>query len=112
VTVLVVDDEEDAREALGAVLGRRGAKGRTASGAAQAALDLLARWPPDVLVSDIGMPGGDGGSHIRALAPDRGGRAPAAALTGYVSRRIACERVPRASGRTCRSRSIRTSWPL
>jgi signal transduction histidine kinase/CheY-like chemotaxis protein len=86
VTVLIVDDEEDVRETLRVVLGQRGAEVRTATGAAQA-FDLVARWTPDVLVSDIGMPGEDGYSlirRIRALAPDRGGRVPAVALTGYV----------------------------
>jgi CheY-like chemotaxis protein len=41
---------------------------------------------PDVLVSDIGMPGEDGYTFIRrvrALGPDRGGQVPAAALTAY-----------------------------
>jgi len=86
VTVLVVDDEEDARETLRVLLGQRGAEVRAVAGGAPA-FDLLARWTPDVLVSDIGMPGEDGYSlirRIRALAPDRGGRVPAVALTAYV----------------------------
>jgi signal transduction histidine kinase/CheY-like chemotaxis protein len=87
VRVLIVDDEEDVRETLRVVLGQRGAEVRTTTGGAQA-FDLLARWPPDVLVSDIGMPGEDGYSlirRIRALAPDRGGRVPAVALTAYIT---------------------------
>jgi CheY-like chemotaxis protein len=42
--------------------------------------------PPDVLVSDIGMPGVDGYElikKIRALPAERGGRIPALALTAY-----------------------------
>jgi CheY-like chemotaxis protein len=42
--------------------------------------------PPDVLLSDIGMPGEDGISlirRVRTLDPERGGRVPAAALTAY-----------------------------
>jgi CheY-like chemotaxis protein len=42
----------------------------------------------DVLVSDIEMPEEDGYAlirRIRALAPDRGGEIPAAALTAYAS---------------------------
>jgi CheY-like chemotaxis protein len=51
------------------------------------ALIALEAERPDVLVSDIGMPGEDGYSFIRrvrALGPDRGGQVPAAALTAYV----------------------------
>lgn len=86
VTVLLVDDEADARETLRVVLDQRGAEVRTVSGGTQA-MDLLGRWTPDVLVSDIGMPGEDGYSlirRVRDLAPDRGGRVPAVALTAYV----------------------------
>jgi CheY-like chemotaxis protein len=53
------------------------------AGRAQA-LNHLARWTPDVLVSDIGMPGEDGHAliqRVRALPRDRGGRVPAAVLT-------------------------------
>jgi CheY-like chemotaxis protein len=42
--------------------------------------------PPDVLVTDIGMPGEDSYAlirKIRARAPEHGGRVPAAALTAY-----------------------------
>jgi CheY-like chemotaxis protein len=41
-----------------------------------------------VLLSDIAMPGEDGYAlirQVRALAPDRGGRVPAAALTAYAT---------------------------
>ena len=50
------------------------------------ALEVIAAWQPDVLVSDIGMPGGDGYAFIRtvrALEPVAGGRTPAVALTAY-----------------------------
>jgi CheY-like chemotaxis protein len=50
------------------------------------ALLALEEDRPDVLVSDIGMPGEDGYAFIRrvrALGPDRGGLVPAAALTAY-----------------------------
>jgi CheY-like chemotaxis protein len=42
--------------------------------------------PPDVLISDIGMPGEDGYSllkRVRALPVDQGGHVPAIALTAY-----------------------------
>ena len=50
------------------------------------ALDALREWGPDVLVSDIEMPGEDGYSlirKVRALDPAQGGRTPAIALTAY-----------------------------
>jgi PAS domain S-box-containing protein len=83
--VLVVDDESDAREILKIMLTQCGAELRTA-GSASEALDVLAEWKPDVLVSDVGMPGEDGYlliRKVRALEAERGGRIPAVALTGY-----------------------------
>jgi signal transduction histidine kinase len=83
--VLVVDDAADARRMISAVLTHWGAEVRT-SASAREALEVLEEWKPDVLVSDIGMPGEDGYDliqRVRALAADRGGRIPAAALTAY-----------------------------
>jgi PAS domain S-box-containing protein len=85
VRVLVVDDEEDTRELLRAVLEKCGSEVTTASSASEA-LDVIERMRPDVLVSDLGMPGEDGYSliaKVRALPAERGGRTPAAALTAY-----------------------------
>jgi PAS domain S-box-containing protein len=84
-TVLVVDDEADTRELLSVVLTRCGAQVLTADSAAQAH-DLLERLRPDILVSDIGMPGEDGYElirRIRSLPVEKGGRIPAVALTAY-----------------------------
>jgi PAS domain S-box-containing protein len=83
--VLVVDDEPDARRLLAEVLERRGAEVLAAS-SAEEALEMLQLWRPDVLLSDIGMPDGDGYELIRrvsALPEEEGGRTPAAALTAY-----------------------------
>ncbi|HZI17835.1 MAG TPA: ATP-binding protein [Pyrinomonadaceae bacterium] len=83
--VLVVDDEDDTRKVITAVIAQHGAE-VVACGSAREALDTLRRWRPDVLMSDIGMPGEDGYAlirQVRALPPDRGGRTPAAALTAY-----------------------------
>jgi len=85
VTVLVVDDQEDARELMTAVLGRCGAR-VVAVGSADAALEALDREHPDVILSDLEMPGEDGYSLIRKVRerpPDQGGTVPAAALTAY-----------------------------
>jgi signal transduction histidine kinase len=83
--VLVVDDEPDARRLLSAVLERCKAEVHAAASVAEALAALEARRP-DVLLSDIGMPGEDGYSlirRIRQLPPDRGGSMPAAALTAF-----------------------------
>jgi PAS domain S-box-containing protein len=82
--VLVVDDDADTCEMLSLVLVRRGALVKTAL-SARAALDSLA-WEPDVIVSDIGMPGQDGYDLIgklRALGLEQGRQIPAIALTAY-----------------------------
>jgi PAS domain S-box-containing protein len=86
IRILVVDDEADAREMLGTLLKEFGAELTTASSTREA-LDVLLRWKPDVLVSDIGMPEDDGYTlikKVRALSPEQGGTTPAIALTGYV----------------------------
>jgi len=85
IKVLVVDDDEDAREMLRAALSSYGAKVTTASGALQA-LDVLVSEKMDVLVSDINMPEIDGYElikRVRAMKPEQGGRIPAIALTAY-----------------------------
>jgi PAS domain S-box-containing protein len=85
VRLLVVDDEPSTRDMLAQVLRHAGAEVYTADGA-NAAREVLARWRPDALVCDIGMPGEDGYSFIRflrALHADDGGTMPAIALTAY-----------------------------
>jgi CheY-like chemotaxis protein len=80
VRVLVVDDEEDARDLVATVLRAQGAEVTTASSAKQA-VDLLAKSSPTVLISDIGMPETDGYElirRVRTLTP-----IPAIALTAY-----------------------------
>ena len=87
IRVLVVDDESDARELLRAVLGGAGAELKVA-GSTSEAVAIFKEWKPDVLVSDVGMPGVDGYELIRlirALAHSEGGSIPAAALTAYAT---------------------------
>lgn len=84
--VLVVDDEADVREFITAILEPYGVGVRAVASAA-AALDELEQFRPDVLVSDIRMPGEDGYSlirRIRELEADRGIHLPAAAITAYL----------------------------
>jgi len=83
--VLVVDDEQDTREMLRAGLGHCGAVVTTAGSAAEALAEIR-ESPPDVLISDIGMPDEDGYQlvrKIRARPAEAGGRVPAIALTAY-----------------------------
>jgi signal transduction histidine kinase len=83
--VLVVDDDPDARELVGFVLGKCGADPTLVASAFEG-LASIERSPPDVLLSDVGMPGEDGYGFIRrvrALPRDRGGQTPAAVLTAY-----------------------------
>jgi signal transduction histidine kinase/CheY-like chemotaxis protein len=83
--VLVVDDEADARELVAEVATRCGCVVATA-GSTGEALKSVGSFRPDVILSDIGMPGEDGYALVRALrrlAPSAGGRTPAAALTAY-----------------------------
>jgi PAS domain S-box-containing protein len=85
VRVLVVDDEPDARELLRIVLEECGAEVRDA-GSVRQALELVRQWSPNVIVSDIGMPGEDGYDLIRQVREwesASGTRIPAVALTAY-----------------------------
>lgn len=83
--VLVVDDEADVRDFITTVLESYGIGVRAVESAA-AALEELRRFQPDVLLSDICMPGSDGYSlirQIRTLEAQQGGHLPAAAITAY-----------------------------
>jgi len=85
IRLLVVDDEPDARELLSTILQEAGAE-VAAAGSADEALAAFERVRPDVLVSDIGMPHGDGYSlirRVRLLEGDCGSRIPAVALTAF-----------------------------
>ncbi|RYZ02700.1 MAG: PAS domain S-box protein [Myxococcales bacterium] len=81
--ILVVDDEGDARDLVVAVLEQLGAK-VTSAGSASEALSVVAQELPDLLLSDIGMPGEDGYALIRQFRAVPGAESiPAAALTAY-----------------------------
>ncbi|MGH9415449.1 MAG: ATP-binding response regulator [Terriglobales bacterium] len=83
--LLVVEDDADAREMLARLFEREGAEVVVAASAAEALL-IVERRLPDVMISDIEMPGEDGYSlvaRLRALPPDRGGHTPVVALTAY-----------------------------
>lgn len=83
--VLVLEDEPDARELVERVLEERGAT-TLAFASALDALNACASEAPDVIVSDIGLPGVDGYEFIRRLRTSEGQRGrttPAAALTAF-----------------------------
>jgi CheY-like chemotaxis protein len=86
--ILVVDDEPDCATLTGYLLSQWGADVKIVISAAEAleVFEQYEKWPPDILVSDIQMPGIDGYAlmrEVRKMDPDRGGNVPAIALTAY-----------------------------
>lgn len=85
VRVLLVEDYAVVREVIDRLLVGFGARVTAVAGVREA-LEALPRARPNVLVSDIDMPGEDGYAlirKIRALPPDQGGQTPAIGLTGW-----------------------------
>jgi CheY-like chemotaxis protein len=85
--VLVVDDEADARDALVGLLERYGAEVRSVASVAEA-MTSLAEEVPDVLISDLGMPGADGYElirRVRLLPAHSGGCVPSLAVSAYAT---------------------------
>lgn len=83
--MLAIDDGTDSREFVAFVLEQAGATVTTAAIASEGFL-ALTQSPPDVLVSDIGMPDIDGYMlmrQVRALPPKQGGQVKAIALIAY-----------------------------
>ncbi len=80
--ILVVEDEKDTRDLLVMTLEGCGAE-VTSTVSVPEALAAFDRRTPDVIVSDIGLPGEDGYSLIRKVRARNGGRVPAAAVTAY-----------------------------
>jgi PAS domain S-box-containing protein len=81
---LVVEDEADALELIQRVLEDQGASVATAR-SGEEALRWLATSEPDILISDIGMPGMDGYQFMRLMraAEPKDRRTPALALTAF-----------------------------
>jgi PAS domain S-box-containing protein len=85
--IVIVDDQEDARELLKAVLQRYGGV-VTVSASASEALAAVSSDKPDVVVTDIEMPGQSGYDllrQLRSLPAHLGGLTPAVALTAYAT---------------------------
>jgi CheY-like chemotaxis protein len=86
--ILIVEDDDDARDLMQAVLEQRGAQVSAADSVARA-FELLEATPPDVVVSDIGMPDEDGftlAKRLRARAAERGGLTPIIAVSAFAGR--------------------------
>jgi CheY-like chemotaxis protein len=86
-TLLVVEDDADARELMHAVLEQRGATVHSAASVAQA-FEVLGTTSLDAIISDIAMPQEDGLSlirRLRELAPECGGCIPAIAVSAFVA---------------------------
>jgi CheY-like chemotaxis protein len=82
---MLVDDDLDTLQMLTIALEQAGGEVRACASATEA-LDMLAGWKADLLVSDIGMPNEDGYAlirKVRALEPELGGAMPAIALTAF-----------------------------
>ena len=81
--VLIVDDDRDTLDLLSAALTQRSAKVTTASSAAEA-LRAMNLSRPDVLISDIAMPGEDGYALLqKVIGLDMTPAIPAIAITAY-----------------------------
>jgi two-component system CheB/CheR fusion protein len=81
--VLVVEDDPDTSDLLVVLLQQYGADVEAAASAKEA-FEAFVRRRPDVLISDIGLPGEDGYAlvgRVRSLSPERGGEVPAIAVT-------------------------------
>jgi len=84
--VLVVDDTREVLDLIVEIVESYGAIA-TAADTAEQALVLLERERPDVLLSDLEMPGHGGLwliEQVRKLPSERGGATPAACLTARV----------------------------
>jgi CheY-like chemotaxis protein len=85
--IIVVDDEEDSRDLVSAILTRCGGEVKACESTAEA-LKAFRVWKPDILVSDIGMPVEDGYTLIQKLRKQRlklAREIPAIALTAYAT---------------------------
>jgi CheY-like chemotaxis protein len=84
VRVLVVDDDEDTRDLIAAVLVHEGAQLAVAASVAEARA-VLSSFVPGVVVTDIGLPEEDGFALLREARARLGPNVPVVAVTGYAS---------------------------
>jgi signal transduction histidine kinase len=87
-TIVVADDQDDSRDLIEFLLTQQGAVVTGVASAAEA-FAAIKGHPPDVLLSDIEMPGENGYAlirRLRALTAEEGGAVPAVAMTAHGSR--------------------------
>jgi signal transduction histidine kinase/CheY-like chemotaxis protein len=87
IRALLVEDNDDSREMMKLMLEHYGIEAIAVESAAQALAEIRQNRP-DILISDVGLPGEDGLQliqKVRLLPDEKGGNIPAIALTGYVS---------------------------
>jgi CheY-like chemotaxis protein len=80
--ILVVEDNEDARELMRALIEKMGHEVQTASDGATA-IEVARAFQPTLVLLDIGLPQMDGYSLARKLRQEHGVELVLAALTGY-----------------------------
>jgi CheY-like chemotaxis protein len=86
-TIVVVEDHDDARRYLALFLSRLGANVALARNAVEG-LEAIRNNSPNLVLSDIAMPGVDGFEllrEIRALGPEAGGSVPVIAVTALAA---------------------------
>jgi len=84
VKVLLIEDDADTRETIAAVLEQFGASVTQAASAVEALREFVTS-PPDLLISDIGMPEMDGYQLLAAIQEKTQHPPPAVALTAYAT---------------------------
>jgi CheY-like chemotaxis protein len=85
VRVLIVDDDPDSLDTACFVLEMHGAQVRCVA-SVSAGVEAVAEFKPDVVLSDLCLPGEDGYSlirRLRAMPPEKGGATPAVAMTAH-----------------------------
>lgn len=88
VRILLVEDDDDIRDLMRMALEERGAT-LTAVGGSGAAVAAIEAQAPDIVISDISMPGEDGHAllrKVRGLPLTQGGKVPAIAVTALDTR--------------------------
>jgi len=85
ITLLLLEDDPDGREALRIALEQTGAQVH-AGGSAAEGRQIMDEVSPDVIVSDIGMPGENGYEFLRTVRARSAAHIPAIAITGFASK--------------------------
>lgn len=85
--ILVVDDEKDLRELIRLFLNKEGYEAEVA-GSGREAFVKVQSWHPNLVISDIRMPNGDGYSLIEDISNVRPGDLPVLIMSGHISTEV------------------------